>query len=173
VPGHTIIDGNNVLHAAHAHAPCPAVGRETLVKIVERWAADREDEVALVFDGPRPREGLARQMTSTRIDVRFSAPVTADDVIVEMIHRAKHPDLLRVVSSDSAIRHEAVFRRCQHVDAKTFVAELFPAETQSEVAEPVGPEKPEAPTPEETDAWIKLFGASGDPPMEGDTANGA
>ena len=113
MPQHVIIDGNNLLHAMHAHAPLPAIGRETLVKVIERWAGAREDLVTLVFDGPVPRGGLARQMSSGRIAVRFAAPATADDVIVEMIHHASQPTALVVVTGDTAIRHEARLGACR------------------------------------------------------------
>lgn len=165
--GHVIIDGNNLLHSMHAHAPLPAIGRETMVKVVERWAADLDDDVTLVFDGPVPREGLARQMTSRRITVRFSAPVTADDVIVSMIHRARNPETVRVVSSDSAIRHEAIFRRCRHIDAVDFVAELFTSDKETAAPARSGGEKPDPPTPEQTDEWIEVFDLADDEPTDG------
>ncbi len=91
MPRHVIIDGNNMLYAMHAHAPIPSVGRETMVKVIERWARRGTDEVTLVFDGPEPIGGLSRQMASSRITVRFSAPKSADDIIVALIHRARDP----------------------------------------------------------------------------------
>ena len=42
VPEHVIIDGNNLLFAMYEHAPVPNIGRETLVRTVERWARNRE-----------------------------------------------------------------------------------------------------------------------------------
>ncbi|MGB2987182.1 MAG: NYN domain-containing protein [Phycisphaerae bacterium] len=166
---HVIIDGNNLLYAMHAHAPLPQVGRETLVKVIERWAGQGDDDVTLVFDGPVPREGLARQMTSSRITVRFSAPVTADDVIVSLVHRTKDPGTVRVVSSDTAIRREAKYRRCLTTDVVTFVAELFPGPGESKPAPPGSVEKPENVSPEETREWLELFGFedSDDEPFEG------
>ncbi len=160
--GHVIIDGNNLLHTMHACAPLPAVGRETLVKIIDRWARQGDDEVTLVFDGPVPREGLAKQMTSGRITVRFSAPATADDVIVAMIQRAKDPGAVRVVSGDKAIRLEASYRRCLHTDAAGFVAELFPSEGKRKPAAPAAGEKPRKVSPRETEEWLELFGFDSD-----------
>ncbi len=167
MPEHVIIDGNNLLHAMHAHAPLPAVGRETLVKVVERWAGQRDDQVTLAFDGPVPPEGLAKQMTSGRITVRFSAPMTADDLIVAMIQRAKDPGTVRVVSSDTAIRREARYRRCRHTDAVSFVAELFPDKRASMPTPPIGPEKPDKLSPDEAQEWLDLFGCDGTEPFDG------
>ncbi len=122
---HLIIDGNNLLHAMHAHAPIPNVGRETLVRLIERWATPRSERVTLVFDGPVPRGGLARQMRSKRMAVRFSAPLTADDVIVELVKTAVYPTALRIVTGDNAIRLEASYRRCVCTGDAEFVRELF------------------------------------------------
>ncbi len=177
MPKHVLIDGNNLLHAMHEHAPIPNVGRETLVKIIERWACCTEDEVTIVFDGPVPREGLAKQMASGRITVRFSAPDTADDVIVAEIKTALHPTHIRIVTADKAIRREARHRRSQDTDSASFVQELF--RQASDTHEPMvieNPtcEKPEAPSRKESDDWLEMFGYDSDAkrPCDGsDAAN--
>lgn len=169
MPEHVIIDGNNLLHAMHAHAPLPNIGRETLVKIVERWARTGDDQVTLVFDGPVPRRGLASQMSSTRMAVRFSAPQTADDVIVAEIHRAARPGNIRVVSSDKAIRREARYRRCRDTDAVVFVAELFPPhkkQSADTIQAETEQEKPETQSPKQAKTWMELFGYDDDDDIE-------
>lgn len=162
MPSHVIIDGNNLLHAMHDHAPIPHVARETMVKIIERWARTHDDVVTLVFDGPTPRGGLAKQMASDRMDVQFSAPVTADDVIVRLIHDARHPDTLRIVSSDTAIRHEARRRRCRDTTVLSFIEELFPPTRKQKPATVAPPEKPKHVAPEEALDWLDTFGLSDD-----------
>ena len=162
-----IIDGNNLLFAMREHAPLPAVGRETLVKVVERWARQGEDTVTLVFDGAVPPGDLARQMSSTRIRVRFSAPATADDIIVGMIHRARDPATVRVVTGDKAIRHEARIRRCRHTDAVTFVHELFPSPKASSGPKRPPAEKPEQVSPDEAREWLDLFDLDDEDPFDG------
>lgn len=157
MPGHVIIDGNNLLHAMQAHAPIPLVARETMVKIIERWARRGSDDVTLVFDGPAPLAGMLQQMTSRRIAVRFSAPHSADDIIVALIRRQRMPDTVRIVSSDTALRHEARHRRCRHTDAVAFIGELFiPASSSGHDTDPSA-EKPPAPSGLETQAWIAEF----------------
>jgi len=171
---HVIIDGNNLLHAMHAHAPLPAVGRETLVRVVERWARRGTDDVTIVFDGGAPRGGLAMQMASSRLKVRFSAPATADDIIVALIARATDPSALRVVTGDKAVRLEAGYRRCQRTDAAAFVAELF-HEPISCAPGPGNPtrtgegEKPGPMNQDETKRWLAEFGLdeSDDEPFDG------
>ncbi len=163
MPQHVIIDGNNLLYAMHAHAPVPTVGRETLVKIIEQWALSGNDDVTLVFDGGVPRGGLAQQMASSRITVRFSAPETADDVIVRMVSAAPHPASIRVVTGDKAIRREARYRRCGDTDAVSFVRELYPDPRASAPPSGKSPaEKPRNVSPQETQEWLETFGLSGD-----------
>ncbi len=159
---HVIIDGNNLLHAMHACAPLPTVGRETLTRVVERWAGRGTDEVTLIFDGPVPREGLAKQMMSRRITVCFSAPKTADDLIVAMVHRARDPGAVRVVSGDTAIRREARHRRCRHTEAVAFVSELFPREDRPKPEPRTRAEKPESISPDDARKWLKRFGYDDD-----------
>lgn len=168
MPERVIIDGNNLLHAMHAHAPIPSVGRETMVKIIDQWARQSDDDVTLVFDGPVPRKGLAAQMTSSRITVRFSAPATADDIIARMVQRARDPGSVRVISSDTALRHEALHRRCQYADSLAFINELFPPRDERHPKAAASTEKPGQVSPKETDEWLELFGLDDeDEPFDG------
>jgi hypothetical protein len=162
MPLHVIIDGNNLLYTAYTHAPLPHIGRETLVRIIERWAEQGDDDVTLVFDGPVPRKGLAKQMASSRITVRFSAPATADDVIVSLVHRASDPGAVRVITSDTAIRREARYKRCACTDGVSFMAELFPVQVEVKSALPPASEKPQGLSPEEAQEWLDMFGVGGD-----------
>ena len=155
---HVIIDGNNLLHAMHKHAPVPNVGRETLVRIIERWARQDDDKVTLVFDGSTPRGGLADQMRSSRITVRFSERQTADDIIVALVRRTSRPDAVQVITSDTAIRHEARLRKCRHTDAVAFVRELYAPKDRSGGPVPRASEKPGTVSPEEAQEWMDLFG---------------
>lgn len=163
---HVLIDGNNLLHAMHALAPIPHVGRETMVKIIERWARAGDDEVTLVFDGPSPRGGLSKQMASSRIAVRFSAPRTADDVIVGFFARRGSGSAYRVVSSDTAIGHAARAKKGRVTSSAEFIAELFP-ERESNAGErsrresvdggTPASEKPAAMSDAERDEWLEIF----------------
>lgn len=159
--GHVVIDGNNLLHAMHAHAPVAAVGRETMVKIIERWAKRHTDDVTLVFDGPAPKGGLRKQMSSRRIDVQFAAPQSADDVIIALVKRVSRPDTVCVVTDDTAIRYEARQRRCRHTDNVTFVRELFadPDRTAASGSSSAAKseEKPQTQTPEDIAHWLDVF----------------
>jgi predicted RNA-binding protein with PIN domain len=155
---HVIIDGNNVLYAMHEHAPMPAVGRETLVRVIEKWAQNHTDKVTLVFDGSVPQGGMARQMDSTRIIVKFSAPLSADDVIVKAIHKTGKPAAIRIISSDTAILKEASYRKCRWTDSASFVGEIFAkGEERPTAPEAPPPEKPQHVSEEESEEWLRTF----------------
>lgn len=165
-----VIDGNNLLHALHKHAPVPDVGRESLVRRIDRWSRASRCRAVLVFDGPAPREGLARQMSSTSVDVRFSAPATADDLIVEMIEKSNPKAGLTVVSDDTAIRYAASYRKCRLSDTRSFIRELFDSSEVKQTApaksirkssgaesdDPQGDrdEKPTEVSPEDRREWL-------------------
>lgn len=141
MPLHVLIDGNNLLHAMRAHAPVPLVGRETMVKVIERWARQAEDKVTLCLDGHPPQGPMAKQFTSSRIDVRFSERLSADDLIVAVIKRSTDPSRLRLVSADTALTYEARSRGCAVTNPLEFIGELYPSKRAGAVgASPGGGE---------------------------------
>lgn len=179
--GHIIIDGNNLLYAVHEHAVQRQIGRERLVRLVEAWARRVENRVTLVFDGPVPKGGLAGQLSSKRIDVRFSASHTADDVIVAMIEQSTDPGKLRVVTGDKAIAKVAAYRRCHCTPPIDFAAELEPPRADRKPqrgdsrnpAEESGPhEKPDDHGTNDGTEWLDAFGYddTDDEPFDGHDA---
>ena len=157
MPRHWIIDGNNLLFAIRAHGPAGEIGREAMLRVIERWAQQTQDLVTLILDGPSPAGGLGKQFSSARIHVQFSAGRTADDLIVDLIHRASDPGHLRVVTADGAIVHEARHRRCIDVPPADFVQILFPPIPRGDGA-PVAGEKPAAAT-EDVDQVLRMMDA--------------
>ncbi len=172
MPEHVIIDGNNLLHSMYEHAPIPQIGRETMVRLIRDWASQGSRTVTLVFDGPMPKGGLAKQMQPEGIRVLFSAPETADDSIVRMVRAAPDPAQLLVFSSDTAIRYEAGLRRCKRSNSASFVATLFPPAADQHEKQLEQPEKPDGVSPQEASEWLDVFGNPDDedPPFDGDDA---
>jgi hypothetical protein len=155
-----IIDGNNLLFALRDHAPLPPMGRETLAKLLDAWSRKSDVQVTLVFDGASPGEGMIRQMATSRVRVRFSAPRSADDVIADLLRSSPDPDHVRLVSGDSALRQEALQRRCRHCDSVAFVRELCARPGAPPAAGGnAKPEKPAAPSGEDVDYWVRQFGS--------------
>ena len=157
-----VIDGNNLLHAMHAHAPLPAIGRETLVRIIERWAERVGGEVVLVFDGSVPDGGLAAQMSSKHMAVLFGGAESADDVIIRIIGAARDPDRVRIVSSDKAILHIARHRRCRVTDSVSFTNEVFARCDKETTVPPPPQDETQAPGQSLEGTWLEDFGVDAD-----------
>ncbi|MGB0717352.1 MAG: NYN domain-containing protein [Phycisphaerae bacterium] len=159
-----IIDGNNLLHAMFQHAVIRSITRVSMVREIQQWTRRSKQEVTIVFDGPRPSGGFDKPNTTGRIDIRFAAPHSADDVIVRMIHAAPHPDQLAVVSSDTAIAYEARRRRCQSMKCEEFIRDAFPESPprrpqrdQSQSSHPDAKIDPES-AGEDSEFWLREFG---------------
>ena len=76
-----LIDGHNLMHAVgeQGHAPTPA--RDTLCKVVARWAKRNGTDVTVVFDGFAPKAGAGKQLAQPGITVLFSRSTSADSLI--------------------------------------------------------------------------------------------
>lgn len=162
-----LIDGNNLLHAAHAHMPGPPVGRQRLCELLGRWRVRNAVELTVVFDGPRPRPTLEQQMRAAGITIVFSAPRSADEIIEDMIEQARMPGQIHVVTGDRAIQSVARRRRCPCVESADFARELVvpTAPTEGEQVPPP-PEKPDAMPREEADEWLRRFEYDPDEPPD-------
>lgn len=164
-----LIDGNNLLYTAHSHGPAPAIGRERLCELVGRWAKRTTSRVTMIFDGPPPAPAFHQQMRAAGIEVLFSAPRSADEVIEDRIASAPLPVELCIVTSDHAIQSAARARRCRYVESDAFVEELFapplpPAAPPPPPSAP--PEKPSGPSPGESDGWLRQFDYDPDEPPD-------
>jgi hypothetical protein len=154
-----LIDGNNLLHAALEAGD--DLGRLSLCEMLARNLPDRED-VHIVFDGPRPPAGLARQIAATGLTVTYSPDAPADDLICREIRRTSAPRRLRVVSTDREIRRAARSRRCLGTTSEAFLASLVrrPAPDPSPPEEP--PEKREGLPEGRSEDWMRAFGLDPD-----------
>jgi len=162
-----IIDGNNLLFAMHEHAPIPNVGRETMLRIIEQFAKQTGENVTVIFDGPRPLSGLGEQFRSPSVVVQFSAPQTADDVIVAMIHGSQNSGSLQVVTADRAIAHEARHRRCFVVAPKDFIDQVFARpDSRNEPPATQSREKPTTASKDEAEELLRLIEGEGLDPRD-------
>lgn len=159
-----IIDGNNLLHLMHAYSTGRPVGRLHLAGMIDRYVKSTSRQATLVFDGPRPRGGIAKQFDALHIEILFSGPVTADDIILQIVERLPDPTGATVVSSDHAVRDGARRRKVEVVGSEEFGGVLL-ASTSPPRASPTKPipapkpvseeEKPQAAGKEEVDRWLR------------------
>jgi len=162
-----LVDGNNLLYAARQVAGFGGIDPHQLCRLLSRWGRHRRIEVAVVFDGPLPERAIILQMRASGVDVRFSGARTADDIIVEIIERARAPGRYTVVSSDHAIQHSARYRRAVAVNAEDFIRDMLsPADEDEPPPASEPPEKPGDPSPDEADEWLRRFGHDADRPLD-------
>ena len=159
VPDIVIIDGNNLLHAVRVLGPSRPPGRGGLMRIIERWAVEHQNDVTLVFDGPRPHGAFGEQMRSDRIEVVFSDARTADDCIVERLGALVNADRVLVVSDDTAIQYEVRRRRCRSASTTVFIASLFPPDSTapSKKTPDRAGDKPSNISENERSEWLQSF----------------
>jgi len=150
-----LIDGNNLLFAL-ADVGID-VGRAGLCELLAGTLGG--ERVCVVFDGAPPPGGMARQITATGLEVRYSIGRTADEIIVARITADTAPRRLTVVSSDREIRRAAERRRCLVETSQEFARRLKRlAEPRQRPAAPEPPEKRRGLTAEQTEHWMREFG---------------
>ena len=154
-----LIDGNNLLFAAHDADPERPVGRVKLCELLGRWGVRVGQRIAVVFDGPAPGGGLVEQIGSEQVEVAFSgAGVAADTVIAERIENDSGARHLVVVSTDREIAKVARRRRAMPMRSDEFWRCV-----QEDLARPTGAalepiEKRRGLSPGEADDWVKRMG---------------
>lgn len=161
-----LIDGNNLIHALARVGP--NLGRAGLCKLLAALAEPGRpgplagERVCVVFDGAAPRGRLAEQMKHDRLEAVYSAPRSADELILERIAADSAPRRLTVVSSDRELRRAGRRRRCKLARSEEFADALISASDRP------GPRAPAEPpekrrgclTPAETQAWMRELGLS-------------
>ena len=155
-----LIDGYNLLHAlglARPRGPGQLEkARGDLMNWLHRVKTDQAASITVIFDG---RDNLQQDHTVAidhGIRVQFSVGQLADDFIEEMIQRERTPQRLTVVSSDHQIQEAARRRGCIVRSCSDFIdSAIDHGHSPPKLLSP--PDKPDAPTPEETERWRKEF----------------
>ena len=113
-----LVDGSNVLGAMGLERESSESKRHLLRLLVAYGRAHRR-KLTCFFDGERPADFGAGPGA---IQIRFCAPVSADDSIVAEVERKREP--FRVVTSDRGIAMRVKRRDVETVDARQFIREL-------------------------------------------------
>ncbi|MGD8450713.1 MAG: NYN domain-containing protein [Phycisphaerae bacterium] len=154
-----LIDGNNLLYAARdARMSGPLPGRSILCNLVGEWARRRGQRVHVVFDGPEPDRGLAKQIGNSAIQVTYSGRRTADAELIDLLDEDSAARRLLVVSSDREIARAAGRHRARSIRSDEFWA-LLEQDLSRPLPRRVEPEeKRQGLSPGATDEWMREFG---------------
>jgi predicted RNA-binding protein with PIN domain len=158
-----LIDGYNLMYAmgllskqTRREALEPA--RKRLLDFLRDRFGEETARVAVVFDAAgAPRQTPAEEHYRG-VHVYYALVDEADDLIEELIRREKTPHDLTVVSDDRRLRDAARHRDCQTLRCLDFVEEIAFPEARAEILPTDPAAKPELPSPEETQEWMREFG---------------
>ncbi len=162
----TLIDGYNLLRGAARWGPDKLLGQLHLCELLGRWSVLTGQQVTIIFDGPEPPSGYARQLKSSGIRVLHSGPGrSADELLIEEIQRCSAPRRLEVVSADREIRVAARRRRCREVEPQAFFESMC-ARLSASDTRPTGRSEPATKRKGlgegELHFWLAEFGLDGD-----------
>jgi hypothetical protein len=147
-----------------------------LCAAIGAWAQRRGERVEVIFDGPTPPNGLARQLAHAAIEVSYGDGASADARLIQRLETDSAARRLLVVSSDHEVVRAARRRRARTIGSAEFWA-LLEWEAARAHAGPPGPatarpssrsepvEKKQGLAPEATRQWLVEFGF--EPPENG------
>ncbi len=160
-----LIDGHNLIGRLPDIRLDDPHDEAKLVARLRAYAARTRQRITVVFDRGLP--GGHSTLSGGDVEVVF-APTgrTADAILRERIHRARHPRRLTVVTSDREVIASARSRQTPVVRSDTF-ARLLNAPPEREKGQKGPPtersdeelDKPKGQiSDEEVKAWLKIFG---------------
>lgn len=149
-----LIDGHNLI------AQLPDLDLEDphdeakLVYKLRSFAARTGNKITVVFDGGLPG-GVSKPLTNSKVQALFASSqrLTADQILLQQIRKAKDPKQFILVSSDREIVSVAEGRKMPCITAHEFIVHLYAKKR------PQSEEKSTNPivSKDEVEAWLKIF----------------
>jgi hypothetical protein len=102
-------DGNNLIGQPTRKAQQDPQTRIEFLSLLSNLASSRGRRFLVFFDGDDPD----RRMPPRGVQIRFSAPLSADEAILRRLREMQTPSEVIIVSNDSELRS-----RCQNAGAK-------------------------------------------------------
>ncbi|MDP8254531.1 MAG: NYN domain-containing protein [Candidatus Alcyoniella australis] len=145
-----LVDGYNVLHARTGLGGPDEAGRQRLVTLLDQYLRQHRADRATVFFDSAERHHFPHPPVAVK--VRYSA--SADDAILDVLHKHPHPAQLTVVSADI----KDIGRPAQQLGARL----LSPAALAAKLLSGTRPRarKPQKEQPlsaDQVEDWIEWF----------------
>ena len=144
-------DGNNLIGKTVAQAKIDREIRRAFLRLLSDNATARGGRLLVFFDGDNPD----RSMPPRGVQVRYSAPLSADDAILQGLTGIQNPGEVIVVTNDSGLR-----TRCRNAGAKTMNWGEFTSVREKPGAVPQRLVNSEDPV--NVDEWARYFGFDDD-----------
>lgn len=142
-----IFDGNNIIGQSAAQARADPAPRRAFLDLLGRCAAGRRAKLIVFFDG----DLAERTLPPRGVQVRFSAPLSSDQAILDAVAGARRPAELVVVTNDRALA-----TRCRQAGARAMDWSEFASRLARWL--PPSPGEPLKEKPVDLDEWSEFFG---------------
>ncbi len=146
-------DGNNLIGQTTTQARGDRETRRAFLRCLGDYAAARGGRFMVFFDGDDPD----REIPPRGVRIRFSAPLSADDAILNGLAGAQNAAETIVVTNDSELR-----RRCRDAGARTMDWKQFRSVMQKATVAPRGHAKIKKDDPVDIDEWARYLGLDED-----------
>lgn len=144
-------DGNNLIGQSAAAARQDRRTRRAFLYLLSTLSRERGGSFTVYFDGDDPGGSLPPK----GVRVRYSAPFSTDDAILQQAMGTRNPSEIIVVTNDQGLA-----ARCRNAGVKTMDWRQFTTRMNS----PVGPASKSSPKDEKVnlDEWSRYFGLEPD-----------
>ncbi len=140
-------DGNNLIGQTAAQTRADRQARLAFLERLSEYSAAHGGRFVVFFDGDDPD----RFMPPRRVQVRFSAPLSTDDRILQTLAGMRNPREVIVVTNDNALRG-----RCRDAGARTMGWGEFETIKSKRQGSPRGRTQREETV--KVDEWARYFG---------------
>jgi predicted RNA-binding protein with PIN domain len=144
------LDGNNLIGQTAARARNDKETRRAFLKLLSGYAAQRGGLFTVFFDGDDPD----RSIPPSGVQVRYSAPLSTDDALLQRLCGLQHPGEVIVVTNDSELRS-----RCRNAGAQVLDWGEFNSVIRKGRFRKNSTERND---PVDVDEWARFFGLDDD-----------
>ncbi len=144
-------DGNNLIGQTAAQTRADRQARLAFLERLSEYSTARGGRFVVFFDGDDPD----RSMPPRGVQVRFSAPLSTDDRILQTLAGMQNPREIIVVTNDNALRG-----RCRDAGARTMGWGEFDAIKSKRQGPARGRAQKEDPV--KVDEWARFLGLDKD-----------
>lgn len=140
-------DGNNLIGQSTAAAKRNPHARKAFLSALSSYHRSGGGKFLVYFDGEDPD----RSASPPGVSVRYSAPLSTDDVILQRLRETPRASEIIVVTNDREL-----FLRCRNEGASALTWREFTAKMKSRRIQ--GGKNPDMQERVDVDDWIRYFG---------------
>jgi predicted RNA-binding protein with PIN domain len=140
-------DGNNLIGQSAESSRARPQALQSFLSTLSAYHKSGGGRFLVYFDG----DDTGRSMPSPGVRVRYSAPFSADEVIVRRLREISRPGEVIVVTNDTALQNQ-----CRNAGSKVMNWRQFSIKIQSRKSRPSGGKNIQEPV--DVEDWMDYFG---------------